>query len=158
MDHYNTVKQKLQGLAHHKKVIFALKCAERVLPLFEEQRPNDSRPRAALDEVKLWLAGKSSRERLRAAADAAANAAGYAARIAAHNAAYAAAYAASDAAWGAAYDTGWTAPAANYAIETVKDKEAEQQWQLNLLEELGMDFIGKWKKKREVNLGYQEKS
>jgi len=117
-----------------------------VLPLFEEQHPNDSTPRAALDEVKLWLAGKSSKEKVEAAADAAWDAANdastayYVARAAAN-----AAYYAANAAWGA-NATG----AAAHATWAVKDKGAERQWQLELLKELSLDFIEKWKKKRRV--------
>jgi hypothetical protein len=42
--------------------LFALKAAkeaERDLPLFERERPNDSRPRQAVEAIRAWAQGKS---------------------------------------------------------------------------------------------------
>src|SRR5688572_62917 len=92
--------------------LWAVRCAERVLPHFERARPDDDRPRRALDAARAWARGEVSvretRERsLRAhaaaratddpVARAAARAAGHAAATAhapahaRHAAAYAAA-------------------------------------------------------------------
>ncbi len=41
--------------------LFALKAAkeaERVLPIFEKERPNDDRPRQAIEAIKAWAQGK----------------------------------------------------------------------------------------------------
>ena len=54
---------------HHRSVernssyhrLFALKAAkeaERVLPIFEKERPNDDRPRQAIEAIKDWAKGK----------------------------------------------------------------------------------------------------
>ena len=61
--------------------LFAIDCAERVLPIFEAKYPNDQRPRQAIQAAKDYMAGKITREALRAAAYAAyaADAAAYAA-------------------------------------------------------------------------------
>lgn len=66
-------------------VLFAADCAEQVLPLFERDRPDDSRPRRAIEVAR----------------DPHASAAAWFARDAAIDAASAAAWAASDAAWAA---------------------------------------------------------
>lgn len=44
---------------YHK--LFGLKAAneaERVLPFFEKERPNDNRPRHAIEAIKAWAQGK----------------------------------------------------------------------------------------------------
>jgi len=41
-------------------VTFAVACAERVLPIFERNHPEDSRPRKAMDAAKAWLANPDS--------------------------------------------------------------------------------------------------
>ena len=70
---------------------FACDCAERVLPIFEKEYPNDKRPRAAIEAARGYLAGVVT-ETARAAAWAAG-----AARAAAWAAAEAAAWAATGA-------------------------------------------------------------
>src|SRR3990167_7615399 len=52
--------------------LFAIDCAERVLPIFEAKYPNDQRPRQAIQAAKDFLAGKITQEELRAAAASAA--------------------------------------------------------------------------------------
>ena len=58
--------------------LFAIDCAERVLPIWEAKHPNDQRPRLAIQAAKDFMAGKITREALRAAAYAAAAADAYA--------------------------------------------------------------------------------
>jgi len=75
----------------------AIKIAEVVLPIFEEQYLEDSRPRKAIEAARLYLAGEIGIEELKAA-----EAAARAARDAAWDAARAAAGAAARDAWDAA--------------------------------------------------------
>jgi hypothetical protein len=92
--------------------LFAADCAEMALPIFEKYRPNDDRPRKAIEVARRYANGEATDEErdaawaaawdaARAAArDAAGAAAGAAARAAARDAARAAARAA---AWAAAW-------------------------------------------------------
>ena len=91
----------------------AIEFAEQALPIFEKRRPNDERPRKAIQAARDYLDGKISLEELRASRQAGAHTDAYAAYVAA-DAAYAyadaaaayaaAAYAAADAAYAAAAD------------------------------------------------------
>ncbi len=78
----------------------AIEFAERVLPIFEKEYPDDVRPRKAIEVVKKYLEGNASLEDVK-------------------NAAYAAAYAAADAASDAAYAAyaAYAADAAVYASD-----------------------------------------
>jgi hypothetical protein len=40
---------------HKTLAAWAIDCAERVLPYFEEQYPNDPRPRTALETLQTWI-------------------------------------------------------------------------------------------------------
>jgi hypothetical protein len=40
---------------HNTLAIWAIDCAERVMPYFEEQYPQDHRPRHALETLKSWI-------------------------------------------------------------------------------------------------------
>ena len=71
----------------------ALLCAKTVLPIFEEQYPDDKRVRECIEETELFLKGESTEEKMLAKRKAAADAA-YAAAYAAYAAIYAAFYAA----------------------------------------------------------------
>ena len=43
---------------HHRLLaLWAAECAEHVLPLFEAERPDDLRPRAAIEAARTWAAG-----------------------------------------------------------------------------------------------------
>jgi hypothetical protein len=50
---------EMEALMHkteHKVLaVWAIDCAERVLPYFEEMYPEDSRPRNAIDTLKTWI-------------------------------------------------------------------------------------------------------
>ena len=113
--------------------VWAADCAERTLPLFEAQAPNDTRPRDAIEGVRAFARGELRIGKVRAlaarahaatrevsdpAAVAAARAAGHAAAVA-HMAAHArgVAYAAKAAALAAPHDPNAVA--------------AELQWQMN---------------------------
>ena len=43
---------------HRLLALWAASCAEHVLPLFERVRPDDRRPRRALDQVRAWVRGE----------------------------------------------------------------------------------------------------
>ena len=83
--------------------LFAADCAERALPIFEKERPDDDRPRKAIEAARKFVAGEIDKQELDAARDAARAAARAAARDAGA-AAWAAAWAAAagEAAWAAA--------------------------------------------------------
>ena len=42
---------------HHLLALWAAACAEHVLPLFESVRPDDSRPRQAIEAARAWARG-----------------------------------------------------------------------------------------------------
>ena len=92
----------------------AIEFAEQALPLFEKRRPNDERPRKAIQAARDYLDGKISLEQLRASRQAGA-AAAYAAYAAAADAADAYAAAAAYAAYVAAADAADAYAAATYA-------------------------------------------
>ena len=123
-------------------VKWAIACAERCLHFFEEERPNNNRPRLAIEAAQQWIIDPTiNTDHAHAAAHAATNAAATNAATAATNvaadAAYAAAaadsiaaaraatYAARAAARAAAY------AAANYSITGL----SEQKWSRNKLRE-----------------------
>jgi hypothetical protein len=127
------VATRMQVLSRRDRRLFACDCAERVLPIYEEQHPGDSRPREAIEVARRFARGKATQKELRvagAAACAAARAA-WAADWAAARAAYAAeavAYttcAAAEAAAWAADAVAWAARVARAAARAV-----EREWQL----------------------------
>ncbi|KKK67882.1 hypothetical protein LCGC14_2949620 [marine sediment metagenome] len=63
--------------------LFGADCAERVLYLFEKQRPNDDRPRKAIEVARRFANGEATDQERAAAWDAAWDAAGNAAGAAA---------------------------------------------------------------------------
>ena len=115
--------------------LFACDCAERVLPIFEKEYPDDKRPREAIRVARLFARGEATAaawDAARAAAwDAARAAAWAAAWAAAGDAARAAAWAAAgDAAWAAAGDAAWAAAgAAAGDAAWAAAGDAEKKWQ-----------------------------
>ena len=120
--------------AHHRLLaLWAVACAEHVLPYFEAVQPLDQRPRYALEQVRAWTRGEITMIQSRSAGGHA-NAAARTLTGAARHAAFAAAQAAL-VAHVAAHELG----AAAYAIKAVQAAapkgEAEQagsqecQWQ-----------------------------
>ncbi|HMM93718.1 putative immunity protein [Phycicoccus sp.] len=118
---------------HHHLARWAATCAAHVLPLFEAERPDDPRPRAALDALHAWVAGDLPMMRCRAAGGHAMGAARHvsgAPRFAAYAAGQAAVVA-----HVAAHDLG----AAAYALKAVRAaappgageeaRRAECRWQ-----------------------------
>ncbi len=82
--------------------LFAADCAERVLPIFERNHPDDDRPRKAIEAARAYARGEITIKRLDAARAAAEDAAEDAAWAAARDAARGAARDAARAAWDAA--------------------------------------------------------
>lgn len=89
-------------------VLFAADCAEQVLPLFERDRPNDSRPRRAI-EVARDPNASAATSAVSSTARAAAWDAAWVAASSVSSAARAAAWAAIAAASNATWTTTWTA-------------------------------------------------
>lgn len=99
---------------HHLLALWAATCAEHVLGLFEAVRPDDSRPREAVEAARSWVRGELGMMQARAAGGHAMGAA-RSLTGAARNAAYAAGQAGA-VAHVAAHDLG----AAAYAIKAVR--------------------------------------
>ena len=104
---------------HHLLALWAADCAGHVLPLFEATRPDDDRPRRAIESARAWTRGEIKMTESRAAAghaNAAARDLPYPARYAAYAAGQAAAVA-----HVAAHELG----AAAYAIRAVQAASPE---------------------------------
>jgi hypothetical protein len=99
---------------HRLLALWAASCAEHVLNLFESARPEDRRPRQAIDQARAWVRGEITMTQARTAAGHA-NAAARDLRGAARHAAYAAGQAAA-VAHVAAHELG----AAAYAIKAAR--------------------------------------
>jgi len=130
---------------HHLLALWAATCAEHVLDLFHADRPDDPRPRQAIEHARAWAAGEITMSRARAAGGHAMGAARDL-RGAARHAAYAAGQAAV-VAHVAAHDLG----AAAYAIKAVRaaappgEEESagrlECQWQRDQLPEAIRELV-----------------
>ena len=99
---------------HQALARWAADCAERVLPLFEEQRPSDDRPRRAVAAGRAWAREQITTSEARAAAVAAHTAAREADDDMARAAARAAGHAAAT-----AHVPAHASHAANYAVTAV---------------------------------------
>ncbi len=130
---------------HHLLALWAATCAEHVLPLFEAARPEDPRPRTAIEHARAWVRGEVPMMAARAAGGHAMGAARDL-RGAARHAAYAAGQAAV-VAHVAAHDLG----AAAYAIKAVRAAvpagsseaagRAECRWQREQLPDAVRDLV-----------------
>lgn len=124
---------------HHLLALWAASCAEHVLPLFESVRPQDRRPREAIEAAHAWVRGDLGMMQARAAGGHAMGAARDL-RGAARHAAYAAGQAAA-VAHVAAHDLGAAAYAIKAARAAAPDGEgdaagrAECRWQRDQLPE-----------------------
>jgi hypothetical protein len=52
---------------HHLLALWAASCAEHVLDLFESARPEDPRPRQAIERARAWVRGEATMTQARAA-------------------------------------------------------------------------------------------
>ena len=52
---------------HHQLAVWAADCAEHVLHLFEQERPDDGRPRRAIEHARAWARGEVLMTEARAA-------------------------------------------------------------------------------------------
>ena len=130
---------------HHLLALWAASCAEHVLDLFESARPQDPRPRQAIEQARAWVHGEAKMMQARAAGG---DAMGAARDL--HGAARYAAYAAGQAgavAHVAAHELG----AAAYAIKAARaaapqdERDAagrlECQWQRDQLPEAIRELV-----------------
>jgi hypothetical protein len=106
---------------HRLLALWAVSCAEHVLDLFESARPEDPRPRRAIDQTRAWVRGEITMSEARTAAGKA-NAAARDLSGAPRHAAYAAAQAA-NVAHVAAHELG----AAAYAIKAARAAAPEAE-------------------------------
>jgi immunity protein 5 of polymorphic toxin system len=130
---------------HHLLALWAASCAEHVLHLFESARPEDRRPREAIEHARAWVRGEVGMMQARAAAGRAMGAARDL-RGAARHAAYAAGQA-GVVAHVAAHELG----AAAYAIKAARagapggESEAagrrECRWQRDQLPEAVRELV-----------------
>jgi len=58
----------LTDIDHHLLALWAATCAEHVLPLFEQVRPDDDRPRHAIELARAWTRGEATMTQSRTAA------------------------------------------------------------------------------------------
>jgi hypothetical protein len=126
---------------HHLLALWAATCAEHVLDLFESARPQDPRPREAIEHARAWVRGEVKTMQARAAGGHAMSAARDL-RGAPRFAAYAAGQAAV-VAHVAAHELG----AAAYAIKAVQARDGdaagrrECQWQRDQLPEAIRELV-----------------
>lgn len=113
----------LTDSTHRLLALWAAACAEHVLHLFESARPDDHRPRFAIELAHAWVRGEATMTQARAAAGHA-NAAARDLRGAPRHAAYAAAQAA-NVAHVAAHELGAAAYAIKAACAATPAEEAD---------------------------------
>ena len=118
----------LQDSDHHLLAGWAADCAQHVLHFFEEMRPNDDRPRQAIELARAWTRGEIMMSQSRAAAGHA-QAAARELSGAARHAAYAAGQAAA-VAHVAAHELGAAAYAIKAARAAALDGQAEEAGRL----------------------------
>ena len=61
----------LEEAQHFLLAVWAAACAEHVLPIFEKEHPDDSRPRIAIEQARAWTRGEITMTQARTAAFAA---------------------------------------------------------------------------------------
>jgi hypothetical protein len=125
----------LMDADHHLLALWAAECAEHVLGLFETVRPDDVRPRQAIEAARSWVRGDEPMMRTRAAGGHAMGAARDL-RGAPRFAAYAAGQAAV-VAHVAEHDLG----AAAYAIKEELVRQEECRWQRDRLPDAVRELV-----------------
>ena len=61
----------LQDTDHRLLAVWAADCAQHVLHFFEQEQPNDDRPRRAIEQAHVWVRGEITMAQARTAAFAA---------------------------------------------------------------------------------------
>ncbi len=110
--------------SHYALTLWAAACAEHVLPVFEQDYPEDNRPRQAVEAARAWVRGELKMNDARKFA--------FAAHAAAREAINPNAIAAARAAGHAAATThvaGHSQYAARYAQKATENPEVEKDWQ-----------------------------
>ncbi|MFC2077700.1 putative immunity protein [Candidatus Bipolaricaulota bacterium] len=110
--------------------LWAADCAERVLPIFEAQYPDDDQPRQAIEAARAWVRAGIAVSEARAAAFAAHAAARATDDPAARAAARAAGHSAAT-----AHVADHARHAAAYAVKASADAVSEREWQIRHLPE-----------------------
>jgi hypothetical protein len=144
---FTTVRRggTLQDTDHRLLAIWAADCAQHVLHLFEATRPEDDRPRHAIELARAWVRGEVTMSQARTAAGNA-NAAARDLTGAARHAAYAAAQAAA-VPHVAAHELGAAAYAIKAARAAAPDGKGESagrlecQWQRDQLPEAIRELV-----------------
>lgn len=140
-----SILELVRKVDHKTLAIWAIDCVERVLPYFEDQFPDDTRPRSAIDRLRDWVNDNSaSIPEMRKIAFEAHNAAR---DVGDDNPARSVARAAGQAAATAHVPT-HSIMAANYAVQAIyratSDADAaiaaERDWQYERLFELWEEF------------------
>jgi thymidine phosphorylase len=130
---------------HQLLALWAASCAEHVLDRFESARPDDQRPRQAIEQARAWVRGEITMSQARTAGGHAMAAARYLSGAARH-AAYAAGQAAV-VAHVAAHELGAAAYAIKAARATAPEEEAETagklecRWQRDQLPEAIRELV-----------------
>ena len=120
--------KRLDEQDHKTLVLWAVECAEHVISCFEQTRPNDDRPRKALDAGCAWVQGLIPMTAARAAAFASHAAARDSDSPTARAAARAAGHAAAT-----AHVAGHARHAAAYAVAASSAATTERNWQVRRL-------------------------
>lgn len=138
------VVELMENTDHRTLAVWAIDCAERVLPYFEDNYPDDHRPRQAIETLQTWITTGVFKMAVIRKASLASHAA--AREVGEDNAARSAARAAGQAV-ATAHVPSHAIGAANYALQAIhrassaSDAEAavakEQAWQYQRLLELG---------------------
>lgn len=109
---------KLNLPSHQALALWATACAERVLQHFETERPQDERPRQALEACRAWVRGELPMTQVRVFAFGA-----HAAAREAHSSAARAAARAAGQAAGTVHVPGHARHAATYAVKSAAEAE-----------------------------------
>ena len=143
--HKDNATLELMGKTDHKTLaVWAIDCVERIMPYFEEEHPEDHRPRHAIETLQAWITTGVFKMAVIRGASLASHAA--AREVGEDNAARSAARAAGQAVATAHVPT-HSNGAANYALQAIhratssSDADAavakERYWQYQHLLELG---------------------
>lgn len=136
----NPIQGLLSKLDRKTLAIWAIDCAEHVLPYFEEKHPKDNRPRKAIEAGRAWVRGEITVSEARTSALAAHAAARDASQESARAAARAAGHAAATAhvAGHALHAASYAVKAAGYDSDASAARERDWQYQhlLNRIESL----------------------